>query len=38
MSEDVLAPMRSWLAYPLSDDVSSAIRRLRRGQTYSASP
>jgi tRNA-splicing ligase RtcB len=31
MSEDVLAPMRSWLAYPLSDDVSSAIRRLRRG-------
>jgi tRNA-splicing ligase RtcB len=30
MSELVLAPMRSWLVAPMDDQVSSAIRRLRR--------
>jgi len=30
MSEHVVAPLHSWLASPMSDEVSSAIRRLRR--------
>jgi len=30
MTEHFLAPLHSWLATPMSDDVSSAIRRLRR--------
>lgn len=30
MSEYVLAPLYSWLAWPMSDEVSKAIRRLRR--------
>jgi len=30
MSEHVMAPLYSWLASPMSDEVSNAIRRLRR--------
>ena len=30
MSEETMAPMRSWLIAPLGDEVSKAIRRLRR--------
>ena len=30
MNEEAMAPMRSWLVAPLGDEVSKAIRRLRR--------
>jgi tRNA-splicing ligase RtcB len=30
MSEEMLAPMRSWLVAPLGEEVTQAIRRLRR--------
>ena len=30
MNEQALAPMRSWLVAPMDDEVSKAIRRLRR--------
>src|ERR1700761_4972306 len=30
MNEEALAPMKSWLVAPMGDEVSNAIRRLRR--------
>ena len=30
MNEEMLAPMHTWLAAPLGEEVTQAIRRLRR--------